>query len=145
MNTFTFTDDEVIYILSSISVTIATLEATGDYRDKAIYENLLNKLERKQRTLISESTIKANSIEDGLVSQLLRKRELILKQAIDNHLGDWVLADLEGRLRSEEFSGKLTIYFLDDKPILEMAKVESYISSNGHSVGFNAEETYKFL
>ena len=55
MNTFSFTDDEVIYISSSISVTIATLEATGDYRDKAIYENLLNKLERKPRPTSSGS------------------------------------------------------------------------------------------
>ena len=140
MNTFTFTDGELELLIEAIDSTQAYAPHGSDE-----LLPIREKLERKQTTLMSEGTIKANSIQNELASQLLKKRELILKQAIDNHLAGWVLADLEGRLRSEEFGGKLTIYFLDDKPILEMAKVESYISSNGHSVGFNAEETYKFL
>ena len=84
-------------------------------------------------------------IQDNLFSQLMEKRERILKQAINNHLADWSLSDLKGRLRSEEFGGVLTVYYLDDKPILEMRKEEGCASTKQYSTEYIAEIRFKYL
>ena len=85
------------------------------------------------------------TIQDNLASQIMEKRERILEQAINNHLAGWTLSDLEVRLNSEEFGGELTVYYLDDNPILEMRKEESYVSPKQYSVEINAEVRFKYL
>tara|TARA_R110000824_G_C15127044_1_gene668637 strand:+ start:725 stop:1060 length:336 start_codon:yes stop_codon:yes gene_type:complete len=85
------------------------------------------------------------TIQDNLFSQLMEKKERILKQAINNHLAYWSFPDLKGRLRSEEFGGVLTVYYLDDKPILEMRKEEGYVSTKQYSTEYIAEIRFRYL
>ena len=96
-------------------------------------------------SLVADQYRSSKSIKDNLASQLMEKKESILKQAIDNHLSEWTLIDLEGRIRCEEFGGVLTVYYLDDEPILEMRREEGCVSMSQYSTKFNAEVRFKFL
>ena len=106
-----------------------------------LYENKLGSV-----NLIASEYGNGKTDLDTLARQLVEKQEAIFKKAIDNHLADWKLSDLEGRLRSTIFSNKLTVYYLDDVAILEIHNPpETWITQKEYSYQINAEIEYKFL
>lgn len=54
MNTFTFTNDELEVIKSSLEVSADTIYETGDYAKESIYRKLISKLERKPSYIVGE-------------------------------------------------------------------------------------------
>lgn len=106
-----------------------------------IYEKDLGKFQLDDANYNSSKLI-----QDSLANQLLKEQELIIERAISNHLANWKISDLEGRLRKEVFNNGIGVYFLDDVAILEMhEKPETYALTKDRTTLVNAEVNYRFL
>lgn len=106
-----------------------------------IYEKDLGKFHLDKANYSSSKLI-----QDSLARQLLNEQELVINRAIRNHLANWKISDLEGRLRKEVLNYGLGVYFLDNVAILEMhEKPETYAITKERTTLINAEVKYRFL
>lgn len=165
MSTYTFTAKEVELLIELI--------ATADDTDQdklAVLSSLSEKLNRKHKRTTGKcgdywytdhngapiyatktppkDFITPNTITidfNKSIEQELEKKEALVKQAIDNHLSKWSLSSIYGRLSSENYPTGFTVYFLDDKPILEIRDTESRISLSSTPTEFNTSISYRFL
>lgn len=164
MNTFTFTDDEAKVIkvaldqyknnlaafhsmLISTEVSQAQMQKRNSNIDIAI-----NKLGRKPRYIIGECSgpeLDSLSLNAGEMIRFSEdsEREQLIRQAITNNIGDegWRPEDLIDRVREDVLAQSGSIYYLDDKPILEIYNSKAEITRTKHSEYIDSSFGYKFL
>tara|TARA_R110000850_G_scaffold64366_1_gene144660 strand:+ start:577 stop:882 length:306 start_codon:yes stop_codon:yes gene_type:complete len=97
MNTFTFTDDELMGLIQNNEV---------------------------------------NRISNDLMRSITEKKETIIKEALSNYLKEYSLQDLEGRIRCDIYEKVREVYFLDNKPILEIFNETNGLSTSS-AYGFD--------
>jgi hypothetical protein len=83
---------------------------------------------------------------DKILSDFNKKQDDLLKEALNKHLPGWAIGDLIGRVRCDSFYGAgKTVYFLDEKAILQINRVESNVVSKNEIHTFSSEFKYQIL
>lgn len=147
MNTFTFTDDEI-----ELLVELVATADDSDQKQLVILSQLSKKLERKPKYIIGECggpELDRLSFNAGEMIRFSEdsEREQLIRQAITNNIGGegWRPEDLIDRVRVDVFAQSGSIYYLDDKPILEIYNSKAEITRTQHSEYINSSFGYKFL
>jgi len=142
------TDQDKLAVLSSLSEKLnrkhkRTTGKCGDYWYTDHNGALIYATKTPPKDFITPNTITIDFNKP--MEQELEKKEALVMQAIDNHLADWSLSSIYGRVRSENHHSGVTVYFLDDKPILELRNSESRISLSSTPTELNTNISYRFL
>jgi hypothetical protein len=86
------------------------------------------------------------SIADEAISNLNKRQDDVFKKSLDKHLPGWVIADLAGRIRCDSaLAAGITVYYLDEKAILQINRIESQVVSKDNIHTFSADFKYKVL